>query len=176
MLFTNGTFRAIPMPVTLNDGLNTYIQVREDDVIEKTQTGITFRLLEGPDEGKTITWYGSPLASEKAGRYCGEVYAAVGFTGESFMAMMTQEARNEVFIVIADEEYKGQVRSKVKFVNDTAGRSSKAQKPASADRIREMDMRMRSILRSTPAVAAQRATNGAAGAPTPASDPHRIKL
>jgi hypothetical protein len=80
----------------------------------KEQVAVTFEV-----EGQgTITWYG--YFTEDAVKWTLDALENCGFTGDDITAL-EQCKGHEAEIVVEDDEYKGKVRSKVKWVNSAGG-------------------------------------------------------
>jgi hypothetical protein len=83
------------------------------------QVGVSMQLLDGPDEGKHITWYG--YFTEKTVERTIESLRLMGWEGDS-LADLTGIDRNDVFIVIEHEaDQQGEIRAKVRWVNGGGG-------------------------------------------------------
>ena len=79
----------------------------------KKQIAVTFRILEGEDQGLNITWFGYFTAKTyertcEALRYC-------GWRGNQLDDLGTLDQK--VQIVVEHEEYEGKNRAKVAWVN-----------------------------------------------------------
>lgn len=79
------------------------------------QVGVQFVLLEGPDEGKNITWYG--FFTEKTVDRTIESLRLCGWQGDDLSDLTGIDA-NDVYLVIAHEEnQKGETIARVQWVN-----------------------------------------------------------
>lgn len=89
--------------------------------MKKASTGnkfvaVTFRLVDGPDAGKTINWQGYLTKGTQERTI--KALNAMGFDGEKL-----ESCTREVLVVIENEEYvteagEKQIRARVKWVND----------------------------------------------------------
>lgn len=86
--------------------------------IGKEQFAIAFKILEGADTNKTITWYGT-FASDAAFEYTVKQIKKCGWTGSDLST--AELAEEPVSILIEDEEFEGKVRTKVKAVGSGGG-------------------------------------------------------
>lgn len=87
----------------------------------REQCAVTLKLLEGPDEGRTITAYlyftqeGNTARSIESLQHCGctfpdgDIFSDAGFGSK------------KVRLVIEHEEYEEKVRAKVKWINSSGG-------------------------------------------------------
>ncbi len=82
---------------------------------------VTFKILEGADEGKHVSWWGyftkegNSAKSVEALRYCGCTFPDDDITNLEGLGS------EEVSIVIEHEEWDGKVRARVKWVNSLTG-------------------------------------------------------
>lgn len=85
----------------------------------KEQIAVAFRLLEGPDQGKVITWYG--FFSEKAIERTFESLRHCGWKGDD-LTNLDGLYDKEVRLVIEHEQGQdGETRAKVRWVNPMGG-------------------------------------------------------
>lgn len=83
------------------------------------QVAVSFELLEGPNAGEKITWYG--YFSEKTWERTVESLRACGWEGDD-LAHLDGIDRNEVLLVIEHEPNQdGKVFAKVRWVNKLGG-------------------------------------------------------
>lgn len=105
------------------------------------QVAVGFEITDGPDAGSSITWYGSLSSTviQSGNRAGGKVYEITfdnlqncGWDMESFHPESLQTCvGTNVQIVVAHEEYNGNVNARVKFINKPGGLAIKER--ASAD-------------------------------------------
>lgn len=126
------------------------------------QIGVTFTLLDNDDQPtlETITWVGffSEAAMPRtleALKTCGWDIDATGYAGEPDVAT------NIVEIVVIAEEYEGESRIRVKWVNPIGGGKFAFAQP--------LDPTAKASLMSR--IKAHKATTGGASAPRPAKKP-----
>lgn len=86
------------------------------------QIGVELTILDGEYQGASITWYGS--FTDAATPYTLEALDNLGWTGDD-LSNLTGIDRNEVSIVVDEEEYEGEVRDKVKYINKPGGLAMK---------------------------------------------------
>jgi len=107
------------------------------------QVGVLFELTEGDAKGIRITWYGS--FSEAAAAFTLKGLRACGWEGTDVLELETAHAgldKNEVSLVIEQEEYQGKTSAKVQWVNPIGGVGLKtpldpAQKQSFAARMKQ---------------------------------------
>ena len=99
------------------------------------QFAILFELLEGPNQGQTITWYGFFVqGTNKDGKPYDmakqtiEVMRICGWDGDDLTDTVGLD-RNDVQLVIDHESYEGKTSAKVKFVNRPGGLGIKNKLP-----------------------------------------------
>lgn len=103
----------------------------------KEQMAIDFGLVDGPSAGQRITWYGG-FMSDKAVEYTVKALRACGWKGDDLSAV--GELAEEVEIVVQHEDYEGQMRAKVKYVNPLGGAARNAM---AADKAKAFAARMK---------------------------------
>lgn len=85
----------------------------------KEQVGVSFELLEGPNQGQRITWYG--YFTEKTTERTLEALEHCGWQGDDLSDLTGIDA-NEVYLVIEHEQDdQGEVRARVRWVNSSGG-------------------------------------------------------
>lgn len=105
---------------------------------EKEQLAVEFQVLtEGAPES-ALTWYG--YFTEATADRTIEAMRYMGWTGTDFAALEGLDA-NEVELVVEDEEYEGNVRAKVQWVNKPGGLGIKA--PLVGDRLKTFAAQMK---------------------------------
>jgi len=105
------------------------------------QAAISLEITEGEAQGESIAYYA--YFSEKAQGYSIAALRALGWTGDDLSAVEIADLPSEVQIVVDSEEYKGETRQKVKWVNALgAGVASCKNKMTPAQRA-EFGARMR---------------------------------
>jgi len=103
------------------------------------QIAISFQLLEGPNEGSRVTWYG--FFTEKTLARTFETLEHCGWEGDDLSNLDGIE-RNDVYLVIEHEQDQdGQPRARVRWVNAVGGiamqhRMAPAQATSFAQRMR----------------------------------------
>lgn len=127
------------------------------------QVGVSFRITQGEHLGTTLTWYGFFNTDENAQRAIKSLRAC-GWAGDDLSNLQGIDT-NEVNIVVEIDEYEGQQRNKVAWVNG-AGVAMKnvmndAQKKAFAARMKGL------VLASKGSVPATRAPAPKPQAPQP---------
>src|SRR5262245_29064894 len=105
----------------------TYKAKGRDAVMGKTSKGVeqvavSFEILDGPEKGKSITWYG--YFTEKTVDRTLESLEHCGWDGESLSSHSTA-CNLEVSIVVTHETFEGKTSAKVKWVNAGAGAAVK---------------------------------------------------
>lgn len=83
----------------------------------KTQVAVCFQILEGPQSGQYITWYG--YFTGKAEKITLKALRACGWKGDDLMQLGELDQR--VSIVIENEEHEGKTHAKVQWVNAPGG-------------------------------------------------------
>jgi hypothetical protein len=82
------------------------------------QVAIAFQLLEGPDEGKHVTWYG--YFTEKTLDRTLESLEYCGWAGDDLSNLANLD--REVYLVIEHEQdQEGQLRARVRWINASGG-------------------------------------------------------
>lgn len=94
------------------------------------QVQVQFKILEGPDEGRDITWWG--YFTDKAADRTLKALALAGWDGED-LSVLNGLGNNEVLLVIADDTYNGETRQRVQWINPLQGPISK-NKMSTADK------------------------------------------
>ncbi len=84
------------------------------------QVGLGFTFIDDndPDCGRMVTWYGT-LASDAAYKYSVNQLRNAGWEGNDFENIGV--VGNQCIVVIEHEEWEGEVRAKVKWVNSLGG-------------------------------------------------------
>jgi hypothetical protein len=103
MIYATGKFRAQALEGSL--GYST---------TGKEEIAVQFLILEGPDEGKRITWWG--YLSDAAADRTLESLLHTGWDGED-VSVLTGLGSKDATIVIQEDTYKGVKRTKVAWVN-----------------------------------------------------------
>jgi len=95
----------------------------------KEEVAVQFLILEGPDEGKKITWWG--YLSDAAAERTLEGLLNTGWDGEDVSAL-TGLGSKDATIVIVEDTYEGARKTKVAWVNrGSAGPKHKADRSMS---------------------------------------------
>jgi hypothetical protein len=120
---------------------------------------VEYEVTEGPEAGQKIWWDG--WLTEKAQERTCEALMVSGWTGADF-ARLPGLGSKPVELVVEDEVYNGQTRSRVKWVNEP-GRAAKAADPAAlagyADRMQALAMGLKNK-QNAKEQAAERANGG----------------
>lgn len=119
-------------------------------------------LFEAVDTGETITWYG--YLTEKAAKYAVQALRTMGWQGDDLSALDIGDIQEEVSIVVDTEEYDGQTRTKVKWVNRPGGLALK-QRMEPADRKRFAD-KFKGLCMTVPKVAPSSPSTPSSPTPT----------
>lgn len=81
--------------------------------------GVGFTILEGPNEGQSITWYG--YLTEKTLQRTMEALGYCGWQGD-MLDDLTGITDNDVYLVVEHEpDQNGELRAKVRWVNSGGG-------------------------------------------------------
>jgi Fe-S cluster assembly iron-binding protein IscA len=89
------------------------------------QIAVLFEILEGPDAGNSVTWFG--YFTEKTVDRTIEALRYCGMEGDDLSAI--RELPNKVQIVVEHETYEGKTRAKVAWVNQLGGGAIKLNNP-----------------------------------------------
>jgi hypothetical protein len=119
------------------------------------QVVVAFNILDEGAAEKALTWYGY-FTDATADRTL-ESLKHMGFEGDD-ITILDGLGRNEVSLVVEDEEYEGQTHARVRWVNKAGGLAVK--QPLQADKLRAFAAEMKAKLRA----------GGVKPAPKPASD------
>jgi hypothetical protein len=114
------------------------------------------QVIRGPHARETITWQG--YFSGGATDHTVKALRAFGFTGDELASMPEQRPENEVQIVVEMEESQNGGRSwpKVAWVN-APNRGMKIDKPIAGPDLRKFSAKLKSNLKSAPAVVSTKA-------------------
>lgn len=111
------------------------------------QAAILFSISEGePCEGETITGY--LYFTEKTSEKSIKILRNMGWAGMDVGAITVADLPNEMELVIAEEEYKGQIHTKVQYINAPGeggpalrNRMNDAQRALFSERMRGLAMK-----------------------------------
>lgn len=78
------------------------------------QVAVELEITEGERQGDTLTWYG--YFTDKTEERTIQSLRLLGWEGDDLSSLIGID-QNEVTIVVEEEEYDGQVREKVKWIN-----------------------------------------------------------
>jgi hypothetical protein len=139
----------------------------------KEQVGVLMQLLEGPNEGSHITWYG--YFTDKSVERTLESLRLLGWQGDDLFDLSTvgDDESSDVHLVIDHEtDDKGQTRAKACFINRIAGvaikdRMNDAQAKAFAQKMRGHVLAQK---QKTGSSAPQQPRNGKPPQPSPRRD------
>lgn len=141
-------------------------------VNDKEQIVVTFSILEGPDKGETIAWFGffTDAAYERtmdALRYC-------GWKGVDLMDMGDLEQK--VYIVVEHETYENKTRPRVKWVNKFGGGVVKLKDPMDDDKLRMFAAQMRAKAEQSKEVEGEKVDLGSIQSAPPSSSSDRTQF
>jgi hypothetical protein len=103
------------------------------------QIAVTFQLVDEPHAGQTITWFSS-FASDKATAITLRALRTCGWLGDNLADLEGIDA-SEVDLVCEEEEYEGERRLRVRWVNPPGG--ARLAQPMSEGERRAFAERMR---------------------------------
>lgn len=107
------------------------------------QVAVLFDVLDEGAAEKSITWYG--YFTEATADRTLESLKHMGFEGDD-ITILDGLGRNEVSLVVEDEEYEGQTHARVRWVNKAGGLAVK--QPLSPDKMRTFAAEMKAKLRA----------------------------
>jgi hypothetical protein len=167
-LIEAGYYKAAAVPITTPDG-DTYVQFGESKT-GKPQVVVNFEILEGPDAGRRIAWFG--YFTEKTVQRTVESLRYCGFKGDDLAGAVTQVLDQEVQIVVAHEEYDGKVTARVNWVNRAGGDGFRMEKTMGRTALTQFAAQLRNAVRQVPEAGGRKAErNGKpAGGPPEAGD------
>lgn len=84
------------------------------------QIGVEFEILEGDFIGERISWYGF-FATDKQTQFTIKALRAAGWQGDDLAELSSIDGSTDCVIEVEHEEYDGETRAKVKFVNKPGG-------------------------------------------------------
>jgi hypothetical protein len=171
-LIEQGYYRAAAVPVVI-EGAETYVQFGESSKSGTPQVVVNFEVLEGPEQGRRIAWFG--YFTEKTVARTIESLRFCGFKGDDLALAVTQKLDQEVQIAVAHEEYDGKPQAKVRWVNRAGGDGFRMDKPMAGAALTKFAAQLKNAVRAVPETngkTAQRATGGkpATGDQRPAAD------
>jgi len=156
-----GTYPAVVVPVQMPDGKDVSIQFGTSKTKGTRQAYVAFEIIRGPQAGVKIGWFGfftdnTTDRTLKALRVC-------GFVGDDLATFPAQRPENEAEIVIDHEEYNGETRAKVQWVNEPGRSGNFAMENAlDAKALREFGASLRAKLKSVGPVKSKKAERQAA--------------
>ena len=108
------------------------------------QVMVKFEILEGPDTGKSITWWG--YFSEKTADRTLKALMDAGWDGQD-VSVLSGLGSKEVSLTIGNDTYNGEVRQRVQWVNPLSGPKPKnamsdSQKASFAERMKGRTMKL----------------------------------
>lgn len=119
----------------------------------KEQVGVEFELLDR--DGALMTWYGS-FASDASSAIAINGLRAAGWRGTDLSNLssldVSVQMTPEVDLVVGDDEYNGQIRRKIKFINPRGGLAMKA--PVRGDALKAFAVRMKGAVLAYDQIAA----------------------
>jgi hypothetical protein len=126
----------------------------------KEQIAVEFDLLD--HQGDSITWYGL-FHNEEAFEITMKGLRTAGFQGDDISDFGWIQACPEVVLVVVNEEYQGQTKAKVRFINSAGGVAMKEalDEGSAAAFAKSMKGRIAAFNRASgPKKAAPKASNG----------------
>ena len=135
---------------------------------DKEQVALMLQIVGGDHDGKSIAWFG--YFSDKTAERTLESLRYCGWDTDD-LAQLDGIYKNEVEIVVEDEEYQGKWRSRVKWINRASKLSLKNTMDANA--LKAFSARMRSQAVASRLKANPPAQQGAASKPAQASNAPR---
>jgi hypothetical protein len=153
MTLTNGTWKAKPLEAALG-----YASTGTE------QVAVALRLLEGPDSGQVVTWYG--YFTDKTIERTFESLRYMGWSSDDLGDLSTVGTMDP-YIVLGDEaDQQGVVRTRVMWVNDPGGGGVALKDRMNAGDIAAFAQRMKgkAIALGQARAAAPPTTRGGAGA------------
>ena len=131
---------------------------------DKEQVAVEFRLTnpDDPECGYSITWFG--FFTEKTIKRTIESLRYCGWKGDDLAELPTLAdtgmLADEVDLVVQHEEYEGNVRAKVAWVNRPGGGRVQLAKPMEATSLASFAARMKSSIKAAEAAPRQRSSGG----------------
>jgi hypothetical protein len=114
MIMQSGTFKAHVTDVGLG-----YTSTGGEQIV------LQFTIDEGPCQGEQILWHGS--FSEKAEKFTIKTLQTCGWTGIDISTLNEEDMPETVSLVIAEDEFNGQTKFKIKWINAMGGLAIKSQ-------------------------------------------------
>jgi len=172
-LIEPGYYRAVATPISVEGGGETYVQFGESSKSATPQVVVNFEILEGPETGRRIAWFG--YFTEKTVARTVESLRFCGFKGDDLAGAVTQKLDQEVQIVVAHEDYEGKAQAKVRWVNRSGGDGFRMDKPMVGSALTKFAAQMRNAVKAVPEASGKRAEKPAArpaatGSQSPADD------
>lgn len=158
-MISTGYKNAVAIPVETDNGPK-WAQFGVTDNQKKYVT-VSFEILDGEDAGQKITWWGY-FATEKNAKRTIESLRYCGFKGDDLSTVGDQELDQRVSLTVEHDEYDGKVRAKVAWVNGLGGGGFKVEKPMAGDELRKFAASLKSHVRSTGEVNAEKGLRGQA--------------
>lgn len=124
----------------------------------KERVEVVFEITTPDADLRTITWYGY-FSTEKLAARTVESLRICGWEGDDLTEMEGLN-KNDVELVVADEEYEGKTYAKVQWVNRPGGMSMSA--PLTGDRAKSFAASMRDRIRAMDAAKGKKAPKPAA--------------
>ena len=81
----------------------------------KEQAAVLFEITEGDEAGERLTWFG--YFTEKTAARTIESLRHCGWQGNDLSTITADDLCNDVSIVVDEEEYNGELRTKIQWVN-----------------------------------------------------------
>jgi hypothetical protein len=142
-----GIYRAVAVPVQLEDG-ESYVQFGETKE-GKPQVAVCFAILDGPCQGRRLTWYG--FFTEKTVERTIQSLRYCGFKGDDLALLVTQKLTQEVSVTVGHNTYEGKTTARVDWVNAPGG--VKLERPMNKDQIRRFGAQLKAKVKAIAEVA-----------------------
>jgi hypothetical protein len=113
------------------------------------QVAVEVEILEGPEAGRCMTWFG--FFTDKTTERTVESLRLLGWQGDDITKLEELGSRR-VSIVVEHEEYQGQVRAKIQWVNRLGGLGVKLKAPMDDAARRKFAARMKGFAKAKPAL------------------------
>lgn len=129
---------------------------------DKTQIVVCFQILEGPQSGQYITWYG--YFTGKAAKITMKALRACGWKGDDLTSLGSLDQR--VSLTVEHEEHEGTVHAKVQWVNSPGGAVA-VKSPLGKDELRMFAAQMKARCSEVGEVTGERVDVDTAQPPEP---------
>lgn len=130
------------------------------------QIALAFRILAGPQDGHTITWFG--YFTEKTYKRTMESLRYCGWRGNKLVDLGPLDQK--VKIVVGHEEYEGKTVAKVQWVNRFGSGTVQLKNPMSPDELSKFSELLESKASEVPEAPGETVESIDDNAPSPESD------